>query len=182
MSEKPTPLHVVVRPCFEQDLQSVQFIYAHHVLHGTASFELEPPGGAEIRARWSKAVSAGLPFVVACPQTDPTRVVGFAYAAQFHHRPAYAHTFEDSVYVAPSVVGRGIGYNLLNGVLHDLRHDTEVRQVVALIGDSDNAASIALHKKLLFHHAGTLQKVGCKFGRDLDVVMMQRNIAAYQQG
>jgi phosphinothricin acetyltransferase len=155
----------------------VQFIYAHHVLHGTASFELQPPDLAEMRTRWAKCVGAGLPFLVACPQTDPTRVVGYAYAGPFHHRPAYAHTFEDSVYVAPGVSGRGVGYNLLNGVLHELQHERDIRQIVALIGDSDNAASIALHSKLLFSHVGKLNKVGVKFGRDLDVVLMQRNIA-----
>ncbi|HWA21414.1 MAG TPA: GNAT family N-acetyltransferase [Caulobacterales bacterium] len=176
MLEKLPPLPIVVRPCFEQDLQWVQFIYAHHVLHGVASFELEPPDLAETRARWAKAVGAGLPFLVACPQTDPTRVVGFAYAAPFHQRPAYAHTFEDSVYVAPGAAGRGVGAILLNGVLHELQHPEEVRQVLALIGDSDNAASIALHSKLLFQRVGKLHKVGYKFGRDLDVIIMQRNI------
>ncbi len=87
------------------------------------------------------------------------------------------HTFEDSVYVAPGVAGRGVGYTLLNGVLHDLRHETDIRQIVALIGDSNNAASIALHAKLLFKEVGKLHKVGLKFGRELDVVLMQRNIA-----
>jgi phosphinothricin acetyltransferase len=103
--------------------------------------------------------------------------VGFAYAGQFHQRPAYAHTFENSVYVAPGVAGRGIGFNLMNGVLHELRHEREIRQIIALIGDSANAASIALHLKLLFKQVGLLNKVGFKFGRDLDVVIMQRNIA-----
>ena len=170
-------MSVIVRDSVEADVAAIQAIYAHHVLHGVASFELEPPDLAETRARWAKSVGAGLPFLVACPQTDPTRVVGFAYAAPFHRRPAYAHTFEDSVYIAPGVAGRGVGAILLNGVLHELRHTQEVRQIVALIADSGDAASIALHKKLLFQPVGKLHKVGHKFGRELDVIIMQRNIA-----
>lgn len=180
MAEKPPPLPIVVRPCFEQDLQAVQFIYAHHVLHGAGSFELDPPDLETIRARWTKIVAAGLPFLIACPQADPTRVIGFSYASRFHERAAYAHTFEDSVYVAPGMMQRGVGYTLVNGLLHDLQHPTEVREILALIGDSANAASIALHSKLLFQPVGKLNKVGRKFGRALDVVIMQRNIATRQ--
>ena len=171
-------LPVLLRPCFAQDLQSVQFIYAHHVWHGTASFELEPPSLEEMRLRWTNIVAANLPFLVAFPKTDPTRVVGYAYAAQFHPRPAYAHTFEDSVYVAPGAAGRGVGTALLCGLLSQLQHPTAIRQVVALIGDSANTASIALHKKTLFQQVGMLRKVGRKFGRDVDVVLMQRSIAS----
>jgi L-amino acid N-acyltransferase YncA len=169
-------LPVLLRPCFEQDLQTVQFIYAHHVLHGTASFELEPPGLEEMRARWTKIVAADWPFLVAFPEGDPTRVVGYAYATQFHPRPAYAHTFEDSVYVAPGAAGRGVGTALLCELLSQLQHPNDVRQVLALIGDSANTASIALHKKALFQQVGLLQKVGRKFARDIDVVLMQRNL------
>ncbi len=178
MAAPREPLPVVLRPCFEQDLQSVQFIYAHHVLHGAASFELEPPSLNEMRARWTKIVAAGWPFLAAVPQTDPTRVVGYAYAAQFNPRPAYAHTFEDSVYVAPGAAGRGVGTALLCGLLSQLQHPTDVRQVVALIGDSANTASIALHKRTLFEQVGVLRKVGRKFARDIDVVVMQRSIAS----
>jgi L-amino acid N-acyltransferase YncA len=171
----PSPLPVIVRPCFDQDVQSVQFIYSHHVLHGTGSFELAAPDYAEMRARWSDIVANGWPFVVACPESDPTRVLGFAYAAPYHKRPAYAGTFEDSVYVAPQSAGRGIGTNLLSALVIEL-NDLKAREIIAMIGDRENKASVALHRKLSFNHVGILTGVGEKFTRRLDVVLMQRTL------
>ena len=95
MSAAPHPL--IVRPCFQQDLEFVQLIYAHHVLSGTGSFEVEPPKLEEMTERWSQIVSNGWPFVVACPASDLSRVMGFAYATQYRDRAAYAKTFEVSV-------------------------------------------------------------------------------------
>jgi len=167
---------LIVRPCFQQDLEFVQLIYAHHVLSGTGSFELEPPSLEEMTERWSRIVGLGWPFVVASPASDLSRVLGFAYATQYRDRAAYAQTFEVSVYAAPTSLRQGAGALMLSEVLTTLRADG-VREALAFIGDSYNAASIALHRKLGFKHVGTLANVGEKFGRVLDVVIMQRTLA-----
>lgn len=166
---------LLVRPCFQQDLETVQLIYAHHVLTGTGSFEIEPPSLEHMTERWSHVVTNGWPWVVASPTTDLTRVLGFAYAKPYHERPAYKGTFEVSIYTAPTSLRQGAGALMLNEVLHMLKADG-AREVIAQIGDSANAASIALHKKLGFTHAGTLIGVGEKFGRAIDVVVMQRSL------
>jgi L-amino acid N-acyltransferase YncA len=172
-AERP---HLIVRPCFQQDLELVQLIYAHHVLSGTGSFELEPPSLQEMTERWSRIVSKGWPYVVASPASDLSRVMGFAYATQYRERAAYAKTFEVSVYAAPTTLRQGAGALALSEVLTMLRTEG-ARQALAFIGDSYNAASIGLHKKLGFKHVGTLTNVGEKFGRLLDVVIMQRTLA-----
>lgn len=153
----------------------MQIIYAHHVLTGTGTFEIEPPSLEEMTKRWTDVVSRNWPYFVVSPTADPSRVMGFAYATQFRDRAAYARTFEVSVYAAPTSTGRGIGTMLLGALLLSL-HNDGVRQALALIGDSANAASIGLHRKLGFRDAGLLRNVGEKFGRSLDVVVMQRNI------
>ncbi|MBY0563630.1 MAG: GNAT family N-acetyltransferase [Hyphomonadaceae bacterium] len=165
----------IVRPCFQQDLELVQLIYGHHVLTGTGSFETEPPSLEEMTARWSRVVQRDWPFVVACPAADMSRIVGFAYAQQYRDRPAYDGAFEVSVYTAPTSLRRGIGAALLRDLLLTLQRDG-ARSALAFIGDSANAASIALHAKLGFRHVGTLKDVGVKFGKSLDVVIMQRSI------
>jgi L-amino acid N-acyltransferase YncA len=170
-----SPAALIVRPCFQQDLEMVQLIYAHHVLTGTGSFETEPPSLEEMTERWRHVVKAGWPFLAVSPTSDPSRVMGYAYAAQFRDRPAYAHTFEVSVYVAPTSLRQGVGALALRALLVDL-HAQGARQVLAFIGDSANAASIGLHQKLGFRHVGTLARVGEKFGRTLDVVVMQRGL------
>ena len=172
-AERPA---LIVRPCFQQDLEFVQLIYAHHVLSGTGSFELEPPSLEEMTERWSRIVGKSWPFVVASPASDLSRVLGFAYATQYRERAAYAKTFEVSVYAAPTSLRQGAGALMLSEVLTTLRADG-VREALAFIGDSYNAASIALHRKLGFRHVGTLANVGEKFGRALDVVIMQRTLA-----
>jgi len=166
---------LIVRPCFQQDLETVQLIYAHHVLTGTGTFEIEPPSLAEMTERWGKVVSHGWPYVVVSPASDLSRVLGFAYATQFRDRAAYSKTFEVSVYAAPTSMRQGVGAQMLANVLTTLRED-DVREVLAVIGDSANAASIALHSKLGFVYVGTMRNVGEKFGRLLDVVLMQRSI------
>ena len=110
-----------------------------------------------------------------CPISDFSRIMGFAYATQYRERAAYEKTFEVSVYSAPTTMHQGIGTMMLTDVLNTLRTDG-VREALAFIGDSYNAASIGLHKKLGFQHVGTLPNVGEKFGRLLDVVVMQRSI------
>lgn len=173
---EPNAPSLVARPCFQQDLEAVELIYAHHVLTGTGSFEIEPPSLAEMTARWSRIVQQGWPFVVASPPSDLSRVMGFAYAGQFRDRPAYARCFEVSVYSAPTTLRMGAGSLMLAQVLANLREDG-VREALAFIGDSANAASIALHRKLGFTQVGVLSRVGEKFGRLLDVVIMQRSLA-----
>src|SRR5262249_3714945 len=113
-----TPPPMIVRPCFQQDLETVQLIYAHHVMTGTGSFEIEPPSLAVMTERWSGVVSKGWPYLVASPQTDLTRVLGFAYAFQYRDRLAYKNCFEVSVYVAPSSVQQGVGFALMRDLLN----------------------------------------------------------------
>lgn len=171
---------LIVRPCFQQDLQFVQLIYSHHVLTGTGTFEIEPPSLAEMEERWTRIVEKGWPFVVASPPADLSRVLGFAYAAQYRDRAAYARTFEVSIYTAPTSLRQGAGALMLSEVLTMLRDDG-VRQVLAFIGDSANAASIGLHQKLGFRNVGVLRQVGEKFGKQLDVVVMQRGLGQPQK-
>ena len=166
---------LIVRPCFQQDIETVHLIYAHHVLTGTGTFEVEPPTLDEMAGRWGNVVQHGWPFMVACPPSDLSRVMGFAFAVQFRNRAAYARTFEVSVYSAPTTLRQGAGALMLAEVLNTLRGDG-ARQALAFIGDSANAASIGLHRKLGFQHVGTLSNVGEKFGRLLDVIIMQRKI------
>lgn len=168
---------MIIRPCFQQDLEYVQLIYAHHVLGGTGTFEIDPPSLEEMSDRWSKIVEKGWPFFVASPVSDLSRVLGFAYAVQYRDRTAYTKTFECSVYVGPTTQRQGAGALLLSEVLTTLRLDG-AREVLAFIGDSYNAASIGLHQKLGFRTVGKLENVGEKFGAPLDVVVMQRTLPA----
>lgn len=167
---------VIVRPCFQQDLEAVTLIYAQHVLTGAGSFELEPPSQEEMERRWSEIAQRQWPFLVACPASDLTRVLGFAYARQFRDRAAYEGVFEDSVYVAPGSQRQGVGESLLADLLITLKQDG-AREVIAMIGDSQNTGSIALHTKAGFTKLGVMKELGCKFGRLYDVVMMQRNLS-----
>jgi L-amino acid N-acyltransferase YncA len=161
---------VLLRDSTENDIPSVQAIYAGHVRHGTGSFEEIPPDYEEMRQRRAAIVARGLPYVVA---TREDRVLGFAYAAPFRPRPAYRFTIEDSIYIHPDVIGQGIG-RLLLGDLIVRCEALEYRQMVAVIGDSRNQRSIRLHEALGFNRAGTFTSVGFKFGRWLDAVFMQR--------
>ncbi|WP_424931690.1 N-acetyltransferase family protein [Amaricoccus macauensis] len=162
----------MLRPCLEADLDEVCRIYGHHVRTGTGSFEEVPPELAEMRARWQRVVGLDLPYLVA---VEGGRVLGFSYAAPFHHRSAFRHTLEDTVYLAPDAVGRGIGKALVSEVLR-LAGRAGYKRMVAVIGDSSNQGSIGLHRALGFEHAGILRAVGQKFGRWLDVVYMQRDL------
>ena len=160
----------MVRGAVADDLALVTAIYRHHVLAGTASFELEPPDEGEIARRHGEIAGRGCPYLVA--ELDGT-VAGFAYAAPFRPRPAYRHTVEDSVYVAPNLQGLGIGRALLAELIARSAA-MGMRQMLAAIGDGANAGSIALHAALGFDHAGTLRSVGFKHGGWRDVVLMQR--------
>ncbi len=162
----------LVREAVEADMAAVQALYALHVRHGLASFEIEPPDVAELTARWRAAVERGLPYRVI--EADGA-IQGFAYAAPYRARAGYRYTVEDSVYVAMDAMGRGHGRKLLAAVI-EASAAAGMRQMIAVIGDSANAASIGLHGKLGFRHAGTLVAAGYKMGRWIDSVLMQRTL------
>ncbi|HUB34831.1 MAG TPA: GNAT family N-acetyltransferase [Bryobacteraceae bacterium] len=163
----------LIRPATPADLPAVAAIYGHHVLHGTASFETEAPDLDEISRRHAEVVQRGLPYRVA--EIDGL-VVGFAYAGAYRPRPAYRFTVEDSVYIDSGHLARGIG-RLLLGELICAAAAAGSRQMIAIIGDSGNAASIRLHESAGFAHVGVLRNVGLKFGRWLDTVIMQKDLA-----
>lgn len=161
---------VHVRDARPADMAQVHAIYADHVLRGLASFEEVPPPLEEIEARRAAAVKLGLPYIVA---EQGGSVVGYAYAALYRTRSAYRYSLEDSVYVREGHAGKGIGRALLAELIERCSHGPW-RQMIAVIGDSANAASIELHRKLGFREIGTLEAVGFKFGRWVDSVIMQR--------
>lgn len=166
------PFAGTLRDACADDLPSIQAIYAHHVLHGTASFELEPPSLEEMHKRWQTITGAGLPYRVA---TEGGRVVGYAYATPYRPRPGYRFSVEDSIYVHHNAAGQGIGRALLAELIADCTAQG-YRQMLASIGDSGNAASCGLHAAQGFERAGVFRSVGFKFGRWLDVVLMQRTL------
>jgi L-amino acid N-acyltransferase YncA len=161
---------VLIRPSTEADIAQIAAIYAHHVLHGTASFETEPPDDAEIARRRSDVLARGLPYLVA---EDAGAVAGYAYAGPYRARPAYRFSVEDSVYIEASRAGQGIGSLLLARLIEEAE-EAGARQMIAVIGDSANIASVRLHEKFGFRYVGVLRSVGYKFERWLDTVLMQR--------
>ena len=161
---------VALREARPGDGAALQRIYTHHVLHGFGSFEEFPPDAQEMERRRAAVQEHGLPYLVA---EASGRVLGFAYAAQYRPRSAYRFTVEDSVYVAPDAMGRGIGRQLLGEVIA-LAEAAGMRQMIAVIGDSANAGSIRLHERLGFTRAGVFVAVGWKRERWLDSVLMQR--------
>jgi len=148
----------------------VAAIYRHHVLHGLASFEEVPPDEAEIRARFEAVRKAGLPYIV---YEEEGQILGYAYAGPYRTRSAYRFTVENSVYVREGYGGRGIGRALLTALIERCAAGPW-KQMVAVIGDSENHASIGLHRALGFRMVGMLEKVGYKFNRWVDTVLMQR--------
>jgi L-amino acid N-acyltransferase YncA len=164
------PPSMVVRPATAADIATIAAIYAHHVATGTASFELSPPSVDEMRERFDVCMRGDYPYLAA---EHANRVVGYAYAGPYRARPAYRHTVENSVYVHEDERGRGIGSALLP-ILVDQCAARGFRQMIAIIGGSDNAASIRLHAKHGFAEVGRLIAVGHKHERWHDTVMMQR--------
>jgi phosphinothricin acetyltransferase len=158
-----------LRDATAADMAVIQSIYAAHVSHGTGTFEEVPPNVEEITDRWRSIVAGELPYLVA---GFDGQVQGFAYVAPFRPRAAYRHTIEDSIYVDPEAVGRGLGQFLL-GELIKRCTARGYRQMIAVIGDSENTASIRLHASLGFKRAGVLSSAGFKFGRWVDSVFMQ---------
>ncbi len=159
-----------IRPAELTDLPEIQSIYAHHVLHGAGTFEEVPPSLEEMRERFDKVVGHSWSFLVA---TDATGVLGYAYFTQMRDRSAYRYTAEDSIYVRDDVRGQGVGKALVSRLL-DEATAAGFRQMVAVIGDSDNVGSIGVHSSLGFQRAGLLRSTGLKFGRWVDTVLMQR--------
>jgi len=159
----------ILRPAAAADMPAITAIYQHAVRHGTASFEIDPPDQAEMTRRFQALSDGGFPYVVA---EDDGAVRGYAYAGLYRTRVAYRHTLEDSVYVAPDFHGRRIGRALLARLLAESAA-RGYRQMVAVIGDSQQHASIALHRAAGFRLVGTFEAVGFKFGRWLDTVLMQ---------
>jgi L-amino acid N-acyltransferase YncA len=161
-----------IRDATEHDLGAVQAIYAHHVLCGLASFEEVPPLIEELRTRWLTVRAAGLPYLAA--DVDG-RIIGYAYASAYRARPGYRYTVEDSVYVDREFAGQGAGSALLRALIERCESG-RWRQMLAIIGDSGNVASIALHRRQGFELVGTLKSVGFKLGRWVDTVLMQRRL------
>jgi phosphinothricin acetyltransferase len=171
-----SPGTTLIRPCQTADLPAVTAIYAHHVSHGSGSFELEPPSLQDMTQRHAHVTQLGLPWLVA---TRHQEVLGFAYAGQFRPRPGFQYLVEDSVYIQQGHAGQGLGVALLAELIRCCEQAGK-RQMLAVIGDSANAGSIALHARLGFIHTGILKASGWKHGRWLDTVLMQKALGPGQ--
>lgn len=159
-----------IQPANTADAKAIAAIYAHHVLHGTATFELDPPDAAEMAARMEQVRAGGLPWLIA-RQADGA-VVGYAYSRPFHARAAYGFTCENAVYLRHDCLGRGVGTRLLAALIAATEAVGQ-RQMIALIAETE-PASIALHAKFGFVEVGRVKSVGRKHGRWIDVIYMQR--------
>ena len=155
-------------------MEAVQAIYAHHVLHGAASFEEEPPMLDEMQRRRADVLGRGMPYLVA---EIGGQVVGYSNASPYRARPAYRFTLENSIYIDERHRGRGVGSALLQALVERCRGGPW-RQMIAIIGDSANAASIGLHRKAGFRQVGVLERVGFKHGRWVDSVLMQLELSS----
>ena len=160
----------LIRPSTAQDVAAITAIYRHHVLHGTGTFEIEPPTAADMTARRDDVLAKGLPYLVA---EEAGQVLGFAYCNWFKPRPAFRFSAEDSIYMAPAAHRQGLGRALL-AELSAQAERAGVRKLIAVIGDSANAASIGLHQALGFSQVGTIAACGWKFDRWLDIVLMEK--------
>ena len=162
----------LIRPSLETDIPAIQAIYAHHVLHGTGTFETEPPPQAEIATRRADVLGKAFPYLV-IEETGAVR--GFAYANWFKPRPAYRFSVEDSIYMAHDAHGRGLGKLLLTELLAQLERGG-IRKAIAVIGDSANAGSIGVHRACGFTTVGVVKSCGWKFGQWRDIVMMEKTL------
>jgi len=161
-----------IRPSRDPDLPAITAIYAHHVLTGTGTFETVPPTLAEMTARRADVLAKGLPFLVA---EERGQVLGYAYCQWFKPRPAYRFSAEDSIYLHPDASGKGLGKELLE-VLCAQAEAAGIRKLIAVIGDSANTASVGVHRSLGFESVGVLKSCGWKFGKWLDVVLMDKSL------
>ena len=163
---------ITIRVAKASDISTITRIYADAVISGTASFELAPPDEAEMARRYETLVGGGYPYLVA---ESSGAVAGYAYAGPYRARPAYRYTVENSVYVRPDCARQGMGRCLMGALLSECA-TRDFQQVIAVIGDSANVASIKLHEILGFRRVGTLRSVGFKFQRWWDTVLMQREL------
>jgi L-amino acid N-acyltransferase YncA len=161
-----------IRSSSDADLPAITAIYAHHVLHGTGSFETEPPSLADMTARRADVLSKGLPYLVV--EHEGT-IAGFAYGNWFKPRPAYRYSVEDSIYMAPDLQRRGLGRALLAELLARFEA-VGIRKVMAIVGDSANTGSVGIHLALGFTQVGVVESCGWKFGAWRDIVIMQKTI------
>jgi L-amino acid N-acyltransferase YncA len=159
-----------IRPSNDRDLPAITSIYAHHVLHGTGTFETTPPTEAEMAARRADVLAKGLPYLVI---EDGGQLLGYAYCQWFKPRPAYRFSAEDSIYLHPDAAGKGLGKELLSALAAQAEA-AGIRKLIAVIGDSANTASIGVHRTLGFQHVGAFKSCGWKFGRWLDIVLMEK--------
>lgn len=180
---------MTIRPAVPADMADVARIFAHYVTTSTATFELTPPTAEAWAEKLAAIAAAGWPFLVVTGDTVPSdgvpsdgvtgdvpeAVVGFAYVSAWRPRPAYAQTVEDTIYLAPDAVGRGLGARLLARLLDDAAA-AGAREVVAVIADADSTASLALHRRAGFAEAGRLERVGHKFDRWLGTTLLQRSL------
>lgn len=164
-----------IRPSVDSDVPAIAAIYRHHVLHGTGTFEIDPPSEADMAGRRADVLAKGLPWLVA--EQGDGRVVGFAYANWFKPRPAYRFSAEDSIYIADDAQGQGLGRRLL-AELAAQAEARGVRKLLAVIGDSANAGSIGVHRALGFTEVGVMRSVGWKFGAWRDIVLMEKPLGA----
>jgi L-amino acid N-acyltransferase YncA len=164
----------IIRPSQDEDVPAITAIYAHHVLHGTGTFEIEPPTESDMAARRADVLAKSLPYLVA---EDGGRVIGFAYCNWFKPRPAYRFSAEDSIYMAPDLHRRGLGRALL-AELAARAEAGGVRKLIAVIGDSANAGSIGVHHAIGFTHVGLLKSCGWKFDQWRDIVLMEKVLGA----
>jgi L-amino acid N-acyltransferase YncA len=160
----------LIRPSQDEDVAEITVIYAHHVLHGTGTFETEAPTANDMAERRADVLSKKLPYLVL--ELDGA-IAGFAYCNWFKPRPAYRFSAEDSIYLAESARGKGLGAKLLLA-LNQAAESAGVRKLIAVIGDSANAGSIGVHRALGFTHVGVLRDCGWKFGQWRDVVLMEK--------
>jgi L-amino acid N-acyltransferase YncA len=166
-----------IRPATDADIPECQAIYAHHVLHGAGTFEETPPSVEEMLGRFHAIADRGWSYLVSI---DDTGVLGYGYYARFRDRSAYRYTAEDSIYVRDDVRGQGVGKALVTRLLADAAA-AGFRQMIAVIGDSENVGSIGVHSSLGFQRAGLLRASGLKFGRWVDTVFMQRPLGRGDQ-
>lgn len=159
-----------IRPSTDQDTAAITAIYGHHVLRGTGTFETIPPTEPEMAARRADILAKGLPYLVA---EEGGKVLGFAYCQWFKPRPAYRFSAEDSIYLHPDAAGKGLGRMLL-AELAARAEAAGIRKLIAVIGDSGNAASVGVHRSLGFSPVGVFKSCGWKFGRWLDIVLMEK--------
>ena len=164
----------LIRPSRDEDVAAITTIYRHHVLHGTGTFEIDPPSETDMASRRADVLSKGLPYLVS---EENGQVLGFAYCNWFKPRPAYRFSAEDSIYLAPGLQRKGLGRALLVELCLQAER-AGVRKMLAVIGDSANAGSIGLHSALGFTHTGTVRSCGWKFSRWLDIVLMEKPLGA----